>query len=119
MNLISMLLAAPLCGALLAALCGKRGKYANYTALAAEVLTLLISVLLLPPVLAGQRTVLHLPAVAGGGLSFAADGLRAVWAVLACFAFTMSGLVCPASLKHGHARYQTATMLALCGTLGV
>ena len=31
MNLISMLLAAPLCGALLAALCGKRGKYANYT----------------------------------------------------------------------------------------
>lgn len=119
MNLISMLLAAPLCGALLAALCGKRGKYANYTALAAEVLTLLISVLLLPSVLAGQRTVLHLPAVAGGGLSFAADGLRAVWAVLACFAFAMSGLVCPATLKHGHTRYQTATMLALCGTLGV
>ena len=121
MNLIPMLLAAPLFGALLSALCGKRGKYANYIALAAEALALLCAALLLPRVLAGQEAVLRLPEAAGGGIAFAADGLRAVWAVLVCFAFAMSGLMCPEYLghSHAHARYQTATLLTLCGTLGV
>ncbi len=113
------ILMIPLCGALLTALCGKKhGKAANLLALAAEALALAAALLLLQTVRAGQAETLFL-GIAGDGLLFAADGFRALWAVLICFAFLMSGLMCPEYLNRAHARYQTATLLALFGTLGV
>jgi len=118
MNLIPLLLAVPLCGALCTALCGKKyGKLSHYIALAAEAITLVMSAAALLGGHGLDNCALHLM----GGLSFAADGFRLVWVLLVCFAFTMSGLMCPEYLSHSHApaRYQTATLLTLTGTLGV
>lgn len=120
MNLIPLILMVPLCGALLAALCGKAGKLANYIAFAAEVLTLaLVASMFAVP--AGGLDECRFALVGGSGLSFAADGFRQLWALLICFAFSMSGLMCFEYLahSHAHARYQTATLLTMAGTLGV
>lgn len=120
MNLIPCILLVPLCGAVLTALCGRRGKMANYIALAVELVVLLLSasVFLTP---AGGLDGCRFPLVGQQGLSFAADGFRCVWLLLISFAFSMSGLMCPEYLGHSHAqaRYQTATLLTLAGTLGV
>lgn len=120
MNLIPLILAVPLCGAFCTALCGKRGKLANWIALAAELAVLLMAAGTFPPLADGLDSCRFL-LVGEPGLAFAADGFRRVWLVLIAFAFAMSGLMCPEYLAHSHAqaRYQTATLLTLCGTLGV
>lgn len=118
MNLIPLLLAVPLCGALCTALCGKKyGRLPHYIALAAEAVTLALSAAALLGGHGLDDCALHLI----GFLSFAANGFRLVWVPLICFAFTMSGLMCPEYLSHSHApaRYQAATLLTLTGTLGV
>lgn len=120
MNLIPLLLAVPLCGALCTALCGKKyGKTAHFIALAAEAAVLALAAAAL---FGGHGLdACGLTLVGGSGLGFAADGFRLVWITLVSFAFTMSGMMCPEYLSHGHApaRYQTATLLTLAGTLGV
>lgn len=120
MNLIPLLLAVPLCGALCTALCGKKyGKTAHFIALAAEAVALALSAAAL---FGGHGLdACDLTLVGGSGLGFAANGFRLVWITLVSFAFTMSGMMCPEYLSHSHApaRYQTATLLTLAGTLGV
>lgn len=118
MNLIPWMLLVPLCGAGLTALCGRRGKPANYIALAAELAVLLLAA---GGFAAGGLDGCRFSLVGADGLAFAADGFRRVWLVLIALAFSMSGLMCPEYLNHSHAqaRYQTATLLTLTGTLGV
>lgn len=121
MNLLSLILLIPLCGAACTALCGRKyGKAANYIALAAEAAVLLLALAAAREALQGGALELALP-LAGPGMCFEGDGFRTLWSVLICFAFTMSGLMCPEYLahSHAHARYQTATLLTLAGTLGV
>lgn len=120
MNLIPWILLVPLAGAACAALCGRKyGKTADYIALAAELAALALAAA--PLLLAGCGLDACELGLVGCGLRFAGDGFRQLWAVLICFAFTMSGLMCPEYLAHSHARarYQAATLLALAGTLGV
>ncbi|NBH79113.1 sodium:proton antiporter [Clostridiaceae bacterium] len=120
MNLIPWILLVPLGGAACAALCGRKyGKTADYIALAAELAALALAAA--PLLLAGCGLDACELGLVGCGLRFAGDGFRQLWAVLICFAFTMSGLMCPEYLAHSHARarYQAATLLALAGTLGV
>lgn len=118
MNLIPVLLLLPLCGAGLAALCGRRGKAADAVALLCELAVLALTAAAL---LGGGLDDLWLPGLLGQGLTFSADGFRLLWTALVAFSFAMSGLMCPEYLEHSHARarYQAATLLTLAGTLGV
>ena len=120
MNLLPIIFAVLLCCAALTALCGKKhGKAANWIALAAE---LFVPALMLGCYLFGIGIHDSKFCLLGEKLWFVmGDGFRVMWVLLICFAFSMSGLMCPEYLAHSHAqaRYQTTTLLTLTGTLGV
>ena len=83
---------------------------------------LALAVWLFVRVTQGEECVLSAPGLVGLGLSFRADGFRALYALLACF---MWAYACQFSLQYfaGHGthlgRYACFTLLTQCGVIGV
>lgn len=118
---LEYLVLLPFLGAVAAALCGKRKQAANLTAIVVTLAAFAGALWCAKLALGGAGLACGTENVVGLGLHFSLNGFRALWIVLITFAFSMSSLMVPEYLGHGHAhaRYQTATLLTLCGTLGV
>ena len=114
--LLPMLLA---CGVVLA---GRRSAAArDGIACAAGIAAFAACALLLAAVVSGAECALRLPGVCGRGLSFKADGFRALYACIAAFMWMMTTVFAREYLQHeGHrSRYHFFSLLTCGATLGV
>ena len=118
-----IMLLLPLAGAAAAPLAGLRKPAAREALLRLFTLAeLALAAWLFIRVAQGADVRLEAPGLAGMGLTFRADGFRALYALLACF---MWALACQFSLEYfaGHGgnrgRYACFTLITLCGVVGV
>ncbi len=118
-----IMLLLPLIGAAAAPLAGLRKPAARELLLRLFTLAeLALAAWLFIRVLQGAEIVISAPGLAGMGLSFRADGFRALYALLACFMWAMA---CQFSLQYfaGHGthlgRYACFTLITQCGVVGV
>ena len=118
-----IMLLLPLAGAAAAPLAGLRKPAAREALLRLFTLAeLALAAWLFICVTQGADVRLEAPGLAGMGLTFRADGFRALYALLACFMWAMA---CQFSLQYfaGHGthlgRYACFTLITQCGVLGV
>ena len=118
-----VMLLLPLAGALLAPLMGKISRSAREAALRLITLgELALAVWLFAQVWQGEERAFALPQVCGMGLTFRADGFRALYAVLACFMWALASQLSLQYFAHHTAnggRYACCTLITLCGVVGV
>ncbi len=119
MFLIPVVILLPMVAAILAACISKRSPFLRD----ALVVGTGIATFALCVLLAFQgETALTIPAVCGFGLTFKADGFRAIYACIAAFMWMMSGIFSPEYFSHhaeNRGRYSLFNLLTLGATLGV
>jgi formate hydrogenlyase subunit 3/multisubunit Na+/H+ antiporter MnhD subunit len=81
----------------------------------------LASVSLLIQAFSGQESALNLPLWAGFGLTFRADGFRALYVTIISFMWLLTSLLTPEYFLHGHghSRYLLFTLITFGASLGV
>ena len=119
MFLIPIVILLPMAMAIVAACVSQRSpRLRDGLVVGTGVATFALSVLL---ALQGE-TKLVIPGVCGFGLTFQADGFRAIYACIAAFMWMMSGLFSPEYFSHhaeNRGRYSLFNLLTLGATLGV
>ena len=119
MFLIPVVILLPMAMAILAACLSKRSPFLRD----ALVVGTGIATFALCVLLAFQgETSLVIPGVCGFGLTFKADGFRAIYACIAAFMWMMSGIFSPEYFSHhaeNRGRYSLFNLLTLGATLGV
>ena len=119
MFLIPVVILLPMAMAILAACSSKRSPFLRD----ALVVGTGIATFALCVLLAFQgETELVIPGVCGFGLTFQADGFRAIYAFIAAFMWMMSGIFSPEYFSHhaeNRGRYSLFNLLTLGATLGV
>ena len=118
-----LMLILPLLGAVAAPLAGTRKEgYRDPVLRLFTLAELILSILLFVWIEQGNDAVLAARGAVGLGLSFRADGFRALYAMLACFMWFMScQFSCQYFAGHGthQGRYACFTMITLCGVIGI
>ena len=114
----------PLAGAAAALMLDRvRHKFRDMALRLFTVLELAMSVCLFVLIWNGQKEIAwSLPGACGLGLTFRADGFRALYALLACFMWAMAAqLSMEYFAGHGHhlGRYAFFTLITECGVVGV
>lgn len=92
--MILLMLALPLCGAVVSTLCARRSEDLRDGVYLAEIaLVFCAAVAGFALALGGRGEVASLPGVCGLGLTFRLDGFRALYALIAAFMWLMTGLL--------------------------
>ena len=123
MTIIAVLLLLPLTGAVIAPLAGvKNGRIRDFFLRLFTLAECGLAVWLFYQVWQGEEFAFALPGVMGLGLSFRADGFRALYALLAAFMWAMACQLSKEYFAHhlSHmGRYAVFTLLTECGVVGV
>lgn len=112
----------PMLGALASYALGRRSKPArDALAGAVGVIEFILCGVLLAGAASGRAWALELPGLCGRGLSFRADGFRALYAAVAALLWMMTTLFSPEYLRHyrNRNRYYLFTLLTCGATVGV
>ena len=120
--MILLMLALPLCGAVVSTLCARRSEDLRDGVYLAEIaLVFCAAVAGFALALGGRGEVASLPGVCGLGLTFRLDGFRALYALIAAFMWLMTGLLSREYFAHykNRTRYYLFNQITLMATLGV
>lgn len=120
--IFALLLLLPLLGAVVTPLMGKKsGTLRDFFLRLFTLCQFALTVWLFYDVVKEKEFTLSLPGWLGLGLSFRADGFRALYAMLAAFMWMIAAQFSRQYFNHGenHGRYACFTMITLCGVMGV
>ena len=122
MMMILLMLAVPLCGAVVTTLCARRSEDLRDALYRVE--TLLVFALAVAgfiSCLRGGKATAVLPGVCGMGLTFRLDGFRSLYALIASFMWLMTGLLSREYFAHyrNRTRYYLFNQITFMATLGV
>ena len=120
--LLPILVFLPMLSALISYLIGRKSKKLRDTfVIALCCAELVCALLVLSLSFAGKTLSFSVPAICGMGLTFKADGFRALYIAIAALMWAGSGVMAPGYFSHYHNRnrYQFFTLMTLGATLGV